>query len=301
MLVNKLLKKSAGIFWGALLAAVIVGCGENSAVKYNTTNSVINEAAEKNVSVHEKSSDVEDSSIDIKGAKLVTEGKLTVGMVIDYPPFEYYPQNSSQPIGIDVDISDAVAKQLGLTLEIKDVPWNDELFTNMGSEYDIVCSAISVTDDRMDEMLFSDSYIDSCQAVVVRKESDISISSFEALSELRVAVQRDTVSDEILHSYIEEEKINIILTETDVATECFDLLKAKAVDAVVCDSTVAAGQVERNSDIFEEAYRDESNVEKFAIAIGKDNVKLQSAINAALDVLHNNGTDKKIISSWFSR
>ena len=106
MLVNKLLKKSAGIFWGALLAAVIVGCGENDAVKYNTTNSVINEAAEKNVSVHEKSSDVEDSSIDIKGAKLVTEGKLTVGMVIDYPPFEYYPQNSSQPIGIDVDIAE---------------------------------------------------------------------------------------------------------------------------------------------------------------------------------------------------
>ena len=150
-------------------------------------------------------------------------------------------------------------------------------------------------------MIFSDSYIDNYQSIVVRSDCDIAIDSFERLDGLKVAVQKDTVSDELMNSLIDNETINVQLLENEVATDCFDQLNAKEIDAIVCDSTVAEGQVARSSGAFVEAYRDASNVEKFAIAIGKDNQGLQKAINEALAILDDSGVEKTIINSWFSR
>lgn len=240
------------------------------------------------------------SKIDISGASLVQEGKLTVGMVIDYPPFEYYPAAGKAPIGVDVDIVTAVAKELGLELEIKDLPWDDNLFANMGKEYDLVCSAVTITDDRLQNMIFSNAYIDNYRSVVVRKDSNLTIMSFEDLAGLKVAVQKDTVSDELMLEIIEDKSLDIQLIENDVATDNFEQLKSGEVDAVVCDSTVAEGQTARNTDTFAEVYRDENNVEEFAIAISKDNAGLQKAINEALDELEAEGAITSIIKSWFA-
>jgi len=289
------LMKWLPILLGILLIATFVGCSNGDSeesVAEETTEATTTEAI---------STEEEVATIDLSNATLLTEGKLTVGMVIDYPPFEYYPSNGDTPIGVDVDIIDAVAKQLGLTVEIKNVPWDDALFTNMGSEYDVVCSAVTITDERLKDMIFSDSYIDSYQSVVVRKDSNISINGFEDLDGLKVAVQKDTVSDELMQDYINNETIQVELTENEVATRCFEQLIAGEIDAIVCDSTVTEGQVARNVDTLMEAYRDESKVEKFAIAIEKNNIGLQTAINEALNDLRNQNLDQTIIDNWFSR
>lgn len=240
------------------------------------------------------------SDIDLANAALIADGKLTVGMVVDYPPFEYYPANGKDAIGIDVDIANSVARELGLNLEIVDVPWDAELFTSMGTKYDVICSAVTVTDERMENMLFSNSYIDNCQAVIVRADSSTSINSFENLSGLRVAVQKDTVSNELVQELIEK-GIEIELIEKEVATDAFDLLKDGQADALVCDSVVADGQVARQAGILREAYRDESNMEKFAIAIANDNEDLQIAINEALGRMESSGEIRNILNSWFGR
>ncbi len=292
------LKKSMVLLLSAICMMTVVGCSGKGEIAQETPVPTTIETTSSNQS-DDNFLQVNQEYIDISSANLITEGKLTVGMVIDYPPFEYYASNGGTAIGIDVDIVNAVAKHLGLEVEIKDVPWDDALFTNIGKEYDIVCSAVTITDERLEEMIFSSSYIDNYQSVVVAKNSDISINSFEDLNGLKIAVQKDTVSDELMTSLMSNEDMEIELTENEVATDCFEQLKAGKIDAIVCDSTVTEGQVARNPEDFEEAYRDEANVEKFAIAIGKDNMGLQTAINEALDKLQEEGTSKKIINSWF--
>lgn len=136
---------------GLLITLGLVGCASNRAsspTEPEATPEVITDNDENKVITEET------SVIDLSSAKLVSEGKLTVGMVVDYPPFEFYPDNGNTPIGIDVDIVSNIAKKLGLELEIKDVPWDDNLFANMGSEYDVVCSAVTITEERMTKMLF---------------------------------------------------------------------------------------------------------------------------------------------------
>lgn len=288
------MKKCMAVLMGALCVTTFAGCSGSD--EQEQIGEITPEVTEEAVEVETAS-----VGIDLTDADLITEGTLTVGMVIDYPPFEYYPTNGTMPIGIDVDIVNAVAKQLGLQVEIKDVPWDDALFTNMGSLYDVVCSAVTITDDRLDDMIFSDPYIDSYQSIVVRENSDAQIKSFEDLAGMKVAVQKGTVSDELMQSYIEQQLFEIDLMQYEVATDCFEKLMAGTVDAIVCDSTVTEGQIARNEDKLEEAFRDKSKVEKFAIAIHKQNQGLQRAINEALDILETEGIEKMIIDSWFSK
>lgn len=292
----KYIKKSIALILGAVCLIGATGCENNS-----SSNGGDKEKPTQIVFISEKGNEDRKNEIDISNAKLVEEGKLTVAMVADYPPFEYYTSNGSEPIGVDVDIANAISKKLNLKIQIKDVPWDDDLFSNIGKEYDIVCSAITITDERKKEVIFSDSYIDSYQSVVVSKENDITFDSFDDLNGLRVAVQKDTVSDKLIKNLTKKKKLKVKLSENDVATECFNQLIDGKIDAIVCDSSVAEGQVERNSDKLKEAYRDESNIEQFAIAIGKDNEELLKGINEALEQLSDEGYTKKIISSWFGR
>ena len=296
---NQLLKRCVAVLLGVLFMTSLAGCSNADSDK----NVDITEAsiAEAEDAIKEDDIDAVSESIDLGDATLINDGILTVGMVVDYPPFEYYPTNGTEPIGVDVDIVNALADELGLEVEIKDVPWDDALFANIGSEYDVVCSAVTITDDRLEEMLFTDAYIDNYQSIVICRDSEVNIQGFESLDGLRIAVQKGTVSDEMMMGFVEQETISIELIENEIATDCFEKLKNGDVDAVVCDSTVAEGQVTRNSDVFSEVYRDESTVERFAIAIGKDNTGLQIALNKALSKLQNEGAVTSIIDSWFSR
>ncbi len=291
------IKKINILIVGLLIILGLAGCtsnNDNLSSELENTSDTADGNDELNGIVEEKM-----PIIDISSAKLVSEGKLTVGMVVDYPPFEYYPDNGNTPIGIDVDIAKSIADKLGLELEIKNVPWDDNLFTNIGSEYDVVCSAITITEKRKEEMLFSDSYIENYQSIVIAKDSEIVIDNISNLSGLKVAVQKDTVSDDFVKELISAGEIEIELIENEVATECFEQLLNGEIDAIVCDSTVAEGQVARNAESLKEAIRDESRVEQFAIAISKDNEGLKEAINEAIEKLEEEGIIEKIIRSWF--
>lgn len=136
---------------------------------------------------------------------------------------------------------------------------------------------------------------------MIAKDSEIAIEDMTHLTGLKVAVQKNTVSDEFVKELMDAGEINIELIENEVATDCFEQLLNGNVDAIVCDSTVAEGQVARNTETLKEAYRDESRVEQFAIAIASDNEGLKNAINEALGELKEEGTTDKIIKSWFGR
>ena len=72
------------------------------------------------------------------------------------------------------------------------------------------------------------------------------------------------------------------------------------IDAVVVDSTVADGFVAKNPDKYEKAFSDKTEPEEFGIAIGKNNAKLQEAINKALEQMDKDGFLKDTADYWFS-
>ncbi len=230
--------------------------------------------------------------------KLKNAGVLSVGCEVGYPPFEDFAEDGKTPIGYDIDIITEVAKRLGLKVNIINTAW-DGIFAGIDENYDVVCSACTITQERLESMLFSDTYISNYQAVILKKGNTKQITSFKDLDGMTVAVQKETTSDELLSDYKSTGTISIEIVANEKVLSCFTQLDNGEVDAVCVDSTVADGYLGKNPDKYVYAFKDQSEPEFFGIAMGLNSTELRDAINKALAEMEKDGFIKDTYEYWF--
>ena len=267
---------------GAVLmsATLLAGCG----TKVEDTGAV--------------SSAQTESKYDLSGVTLMSEGVLSVGEEVGYPPFEDFAEDGTTPIGYDVDIITEVARRLGLKVNIINTAW-DGIFAGIDNNYDVVCSACTITEERKQSMAFSTPYISNYQAVILKAGDTRTISSFNDLDGMTVALQKETTSDELISDYKSTGTINVEIVANEKILSCFTQLDNGEVDAVVVDSTVADGYLAKNPDAYIYAYKDEAEAEYFGIAMGKDNTALKAAIDQALADMEADGFIAETYAYWF--
>lgn len=242
--------------------------------------------------------EVTTEAIDISGVTLMNDGVLTVGSEVGYPPFEDFAEDGTTPQGYDIDIITEVANRLGLEVNIINTAW-DGIFAGIDVNYDVVCSAVTITEERQKTMIFSTPYINNYQAVVLPKDSDLTITSFNDLNGMSVAVQKETTSDILMSDYESTGTIDVEIVANEKVTSCFTQLTNDEVDAVVVDSTVADGYIASYPDDYQIAYLDENEFEQFGIAMGQENTALQTAINEALAAMEADGFIDETYDYWF--
>jgi ABC-type amino acid transport substrate-binding protein len=237
-------------------------------------------------------------TIDISGVKLLKAGTLTIGEEIGYPPFEDFADDGTTPIGYDIDFAKALGEKLGLEINIINTAW-DGIFQGIDVNYDCVISAVTITDERKQTMIFSSPYINNFQAVVVKAGFTGKITSFLDLDGKAIAVQKETTSDILMSDYVATGSIKCTISANEKITTCFTQLENGEVDAVVVDSTVADGYLAANPGKFLKAFQDEKEPEQFGVAMGKTSTALQAAINEAIAQLTAEGFFEKSYSYWF--
>ena len=173
------------------------------------------------------------------------------------------------------------------------------IFQGIDQNYDCVISAVTITDERKETMLFSDPYINNYQSVVVSPNFTGTIAAFTDLSGLALAVQKETTSDVLMSDYVNTGTIDCTISANEKVTTCFTQLDNGEVDAVVVDSTVADGYLASNPDKYVKAFQDESEPEQFGVAMGKENTALQGAINEAIAQLNAEGFFEENTAYWF--
>ncbi len=99
---------------------------------------------------------------------LITAGKIVVGSDTAFPPFENV--EGGEVVGFDVDLMKAIGEKLGVDVEFKSYKF-DALITGVqgGTEFDMIASAMTITDERKQSVDFSDPYINSNQSLAVKK------------------------------------------------------------------------------------------------------------------------------------
>lgn len=229
--------------------------------------------------------------------KLINANVLTVCTDVSYPPFEYFDEDNLTPIGADIDLIKEVADRLGLEVRFINHAF-DGIFDELGTRYDVVCSACTITEERLENMLFSVPYIDNYQCAVVLASGGMEMLSFDDLDGTVVAVKKGTTAEEVVEDINNSGRANIKMVTSEQSKGCFEMLEAGEVNAVICDSTLAAGMIKSSGGVFAEAYRNEGSPEEFAIAISKDNSELKGAIDEVLIQMELDGTTKSILDKW---
>lgn len=219
--------------------------------------------------------------------KLVEEGKLIVSTNAEFPPYEYYDAN--EIVGIDIEIAQAIADKLGLELEVKDGAFDAIIAEVVSGKADIGIAGMTVTDERKQNVDFSDSYATGTQVIIVKEDSEIkSAADLEGKS---IGVQLGTTGD-IMATDIKDSNVE----QYNKGMDAVQALSQGKIDAVIIDSEPAKFYEKEVSGlkILDEAFA----VEDYAIALKKGNTALQSKINEALKELKAEGKIDEIIGKY---
>lgn len=224
----------------------------------------------------------------------INEGVLTVGSCLDYPPFETV-KNGDQ-VGFDVDITEAIAERLGLTVEWVRADF-DTIFTAVaGGQFDMVAAAATITEEREQTVDFSDPYFNSRQALVVNTEKTPDLASTDQLQNGDVVgVQKGTTGAAWAKENLEPNGIQI-QTFTS-ATDGLRALEGGAMTAFVADEPFVADAIGDLPSLAVVQGIDTNEV--YGLAFSPENPGLRDAVNAALAALISDGTYQTIYEQWF--
>ncbi|CDA25127.1 polar amino acid ABC transporter [Roseburia sp. CAG:197] len=95
-------------------------------------------------------------------------GTLTMATNAQFEPYEYY--DGDNVVGIDADISKAICDKLGYELKIEDMEFDAIITAVSSGKADFGAAGMTVTEDRLKNINFTDTYATACQVIVVRKK-----------------------------------------------------------------------------------------------------------------------------------
>ena len=280
-------KKVLAITMAALMAASLTACGGGA--KETTAAATTAEEKAEDTTAAESKDETSAEAAETEAAKEAAGGKLVMATNAEFPPYEYHDGDASD--GIDAEIAKAIADELGMELEIEDIAFDSIIPEIVSGKADMGLAGMTVTEDRMQSVDFSDTYAKASQKIIVTEDSEI--ASPDDLKGVIVGVQLGTTGD-IYVSDLEADGTTV--ERYSKGFEAVQALSQGKIDAVVIDGEPAKTFVAETEGlkILEESFTDE----EYAIAVKKGNTELLEKINGALKTLKDNGTLDEIVAKY---
>lgn len=225
------------------------------------------------------------------GVELVNPAALTVCTSLPYEPFQF--QDGAEIVGFDVDMIDLVAERLGVPQEIVDTPF-DNIQTGISFDTgvcDIGAAAMTITEDRDEDIDFSDPYFDATQALMVPPGSDITGAA--QLPGRRLGVQNATTGA----IYAEENFAGTELVVFDDLGLLLTAVQTGEVDAAINDNAPLLDFAAKNEGFTVTEEFDTG--EQYGFGVRTGNTALLEEINAAIAQAREDGTYDELFAQWF--
>jgi ABC-type amino acid transport substrate-binding protein len=215
---------------------------------------------------------------------------IVVGTNAEFPPFEYMLNDGVTPDGFDMALIKEIGKKLGKQVKIENMDF-DSVLAAIGNKVDIAIAGLTVDEERLLQVDFSDTYFTAVQSIIVR-ENDDRIKSADDLKGKKIGVQLGTTGDYIATDDIEGATVE---RYKKAITAVLDLVNNR-VDAVLIDSATAEALSKANKGT--KVIKGDFDPEYYAIAIPKGDKALQDAINTALAEVKADGTFDKLLKQY---
>lgn len=276
------MKKRNLLFMLILLAVTLMvsACGNNT----NNNTDTENEDAEKSEETAGLLQEIKD------------RGVMKVGVMGTYQPYNFLNENKEMD-GFDADIAKEVAKRLGVEVEFVAQEFSGMIAGLQAEKFDVVISQMTITDERKEQMDFSDPYITNNVKVIVQEDNDTITATSEFVGK-DIGVGLGTNDETYLRTVLMPEvgEFNI-KTYDDVITTLKDL-DAGRIDATINNMYAIKPVVEKNGYKIK-AVGEPIKSDKAGIATRKGNEEFIAEINKVLSEMKEDGTYKEIFVKWF--
>lgn len=226
---------------------------------------------------------------------VLEKGQFVLGLDDSFPPMGFRDENG-EIVGFDIDCAREVCSRLGVELVAQPIDWNSKEQELMTGNIDCLWNGFTITEERKENLLFSDPYVKNAQVVVVNASSP-----YQSLADLAggsVGVQAGSSAESAIEDTPDfAASIGEIIQFKENLTALMDL-EIGGVDAVVMDLLVANDNINRSGKdfrILDETLADE----EYGIGFRKNDVALRNAVQDALNDMAADGTLAEIATKWF--
>ncbi|UQY46091.1 glutamine ABC transporter substrate-binding protein GlnH [Erwinia sp. PK3-005] len=220
------------------------------------------------------------------------EKKLIVATDTAFVPFEF--KQGDKYVGFDIDLWDAVAKQLNLSWSLKPMDFSGIIPALQTRNVDLALAGITITEERKKAIDFSDGYYKSGLTVMVKANND-EVKGINDLNGKVVAVKSGTGSVDYAKAHIKTKDLrqfpNIDNAYMELGTNRADAVLHDTPNILYFIHTAGRGQFKAVGDSIE--------AQQYGIALPKGSDDLREKINGALKTLRDNGTYNTIYKKWF--
>lgn len=228
----------------------------------------------------------EDNSKDLL-SKIKEDGKITIGMSVDYAPYEFFVMEDGKKkmVGMDIDLMNEIAKDLGVEIEIQEMEFSTICDAVRNGIVDLGVSGLSPNEERLQIVDFSNIYFEAEQGILINKNNVDKIQGLDDLKGKKVGAQNGSIQGTIAQS-IDGAEVKLL---PEVPTLIQDLI-AGNLDAVIVELPVADVQASINDTlaVAKEKVSDTSGGGS-AIALPKGEEALLNEINKSIERLMSEG------------
>ena len=229
---------------------------------------------------------------------------LTLATDANYPPCQYFEEGSDVMIGYEVDLWDAIAEKLGVTLEVENTQFASLIPGVQSGRYDIAMECISDNEEREEQVSFVNYIYDKTDVVTI-ESYDGPITEGDDLSlcgeTMGAQTGFDTIDkvNEILNPACAEAGLDpVVISEYPNAADTYNALNSGRVDFMILGTSAAAYLNQTAPTPINYASIESFPQKYLGMVIAQDNTDLQEALLAGLEAVIADGTYAEILEKW---
>ena len=236
-----------------------------------------------------------DAQIDELAAKvtLANEGKLVMGTSADFAPYEFHILDNGvdKIVGFDVALGQAIADELGVEFEVKDISFDSILMELNAGTIDLGIAGFSPTPERMAAVDMSCLYYTGGQSLMIRKAD---ADKYTGLSDFGAGKSVGAQTGSIQEGLAKEQTPEAALVSLQTVPSIIMELKSNKIDAAYIETVVAEGYVKTQDDLMilcEVPF----DAEGSSVAVKKGNTEMLDFVNAVITKVVANGDMAKFV------
>jgi len=219
---------------------------------------------------------------------------IRAGVDAPYPPFEYKAPDGTLT-GFEVELGNEVCKEVtGKECEWVIQAWDGIIPGLLARKYDMIFSSMSINEERMEKVLFSDPYYTTPSAFF--SASDFDPASVDGK---RVGAQRGTTQDAYVTEFLTGAEVVRYTTADDMVVD----LKGGRLDAMFVDAPVGLELLGEDSDVKQVGDFVKEPTRIFGAGVGaafrKRDTDLEDQVSAALEKIKTDGRYDEIMTKYF--
>lgn len=286
------MKKYFAMLLAGMMAVSLAACGGSSSASTAPAETEAETEAEVTEEGTTEAEAPAEAGEETAAITTVEDGVLHMATNAAFPPYEMISDDGGFE-GIDVEIATEIANKLGLELVVDDMEFGSVITSVQSGKSDIAMAGLTVTEERKQNVDFTESYATGIQVIIVPEDSDI-LTVDDLANDKMIGVQDGTTG----YIYCSDDYGEDHVTSYTNGAMAIEALKGGKVDAVVIDNEPAKAFVAANEGL--KILDTEYIVENYAIGISKDNTGLRDAVNNALTELIADGTVQQIVDKYIT-